>query len=202
MITLIQYLLVALVLVAQGCASAGKTTDTATRSASGEDYPRDIEDFDDDVNFPIEIAGFRRSKAIEYASDMADFSVSYELDEPDLRVRSSIYLYKRKLYAPTLEKQFRMEEHAVRQYQSRTTLILEDTITVWKNGQQYQARRAAFKFTSDLFGSSQAVYSELFVWVVGDRYVKVRTTTPYRMREGIEARRIALLEGINWTVDP
>lgn len=201
MIILIRYLLVALVLVAQGCASTGKTTDTATRSASGGEYPRDIEDLDD-VNFPVEIAGFRRSKAIAYASDMADFSVSYELDEPDLQVRSSIYLYKRKLYAPTLEKQFRMEEHGVRQYYSRTTLILEDTIAVWKKGEQYQARRAAFKFTSDLFGSSQALYSELFVWVVGERYVKMRTTTPYRMRQAVEARRTALLDGINWTIDP
>lgn len=152
--------------------------------------------------FPPQAAGFSRERVLAYAPGTENISVGYNLLQPEAQIAATLYQYAAARQAPTLERQFVEEKANIERVYQGATKDSEQVLTLRKGERQFQAMQAGYRYTALFMQQRQEVYSELIVWKVDDRYVKLRSTTKYGQRAVAALKNRELLDAIDWTVRP
>lgn len=154
------------------------------------------------AQFPASVAGFRRDRVLSYAPGGKDISVGYNLRERGVQAVSTLYFYEDPRLAQELEAQFVQEKAVIGRDHPEAQRLAEDRLTLRKAGQEYPALRASYRYVTDGGRGPLQVHSELMLWKVGNRYVKLRTTTLPPFYIAARLRNQQLLEAIDWTRPP
>lgn len=154
------------------------------------------------AQFPMSVAGFRRDRVLSYAPGGRDISVGYNLRERGAQVASTLYFYEDPRLAQALEAQFVQEKAVIERNHPEARRLAEDRLTLRKAGQEYPALRASYRYVTEGGRGPLQVHSELMLWKVGPRYVKLRTTTLPPLYMAARLRNQQLLDAIDWTRPP
>lgn len=171
-------------------------------------YPMRVPDIGESADYPAHAAGFERDSILSYAPGNIDVSVGYNMLTPEAQIVSTIYISDRSVFPEVLQAEnpdaalFELTKDSLRQYHLGATLLREDSITLVKDGREYQARRGVFRYEDSFMGRRQPVYSVLMLWRHGDDFITLRSTTPYAQRHLSESNNRELLETVNWTARP
>jgi len=171
-------------------------------------YPTRVPDIGESADYPVHAAGFERDSILSYAPDNLDVSVGYNMLTPEAQIASTIYISDRSVFPDVLQAEdpatvlFELTKDGLRQYHPGATLLGEDSVTLVKDGREYQAQRAVFRYEDRFMGRRRPVYSVLMLWRHGDDFIKLRSTTPYAQRHLSESNNMELLEAVNWTARP
>jgi len=171
-------------------------------------YPMRVPDIGESADYPAYAAGFERDGILSYAPGKVDVSVGYNMLTPEAQIASTLYISDRSVFPDVLQAEdpdaalFDLTKSGVQQYHPGALLLGEDSVTLVKNGREYHARRAVFRYEDSFMGRRQSVYSVLMLWRHGDDFIKLRSTTPYAQRHLSESNNMELLEAVNWTARP
>ena len=188
---------------------AGLTLVLAGCQGSGVgQYPMEISDIADTADFPLRAAGFERYRILRYEPGDADISVGYNMSTPEAQIVSTIYMSDTSVFPEMLEESnpvaalFSAAKAYIEDYHAGARLLGEDSMVLEKNGHQYNALRAFFRYDEDFMSKQQPVYSVLMIWRNGDDFIKLRSTMPFTQRTLWETNNINLLDAVNWTKPP
>jgi hypothetical protein len=154
------------------------------------------------AQFPMSVAGFRRDRVLSYAPGEKDVSVRYDLRERGVQAVSTLYFYEDPRLARELEAQFVQEKSVLERDHPGAQRIAEERLTLHKAGQEYPALRASYRYVAEGGRAPLRVHTELVLWKVGARYVKLRSTTLPPFTIGVRLRNQELLDAIDWTRPP
>ena len=186
--------LIAVVLL--GCVTTG---DRQTTSA----YPAELSGVGDSPSFPLQVGPFRRGDITVYAPDFADFSISYNLNEPDRKAAVTVYMTAVDFVAreglDTEESYFAASKAGVLGAHPKAHLLEESRVEVAQDVGTLAGVRAVYSFEAVFAGRKQEVQSELYVFRHGDRFIKFRQTYPVRYAPAVtnELRRLMTL--LQWS---
>lgn len=195
--TVCLFLCAAAVLALAGCPAPGVSP-----------YPRSLGDIGDSADYPLRAAGFERAKILGYAPDNADVSVGYNMLTPEAQIASTIYISASSVFPEVRQAEnplaalFELNKAGVRQYHPGASLLGEDSVVLVKNGREYHALRAVFRYEDGFMGRRQQLYSLLMLWRHDDDFIKLRSTTLYAQRHLSESNNLNLLQAVNWTARP
>ena len=195
--TVCLFLLAGLALVPAGCPAPGVSP-----------YPMQVGRIGDTTDYPLRAAGFERGKILSYAPGNADVSVGYNMLTPEVQIASTIYISDPSVFPEVRQAEdpmaalFELTKAGLLRYHQDASLLGEDSVVLAKDGRQYQALRAFFRYEDGFMGRRQPLYSLLMVWQHDGDFVKLRSTTPYAQRHLSESNNQNLLEAVNWTVPP
>ena len=161
-------------------------------------YPAEIRGIGDSPNFPLVAAGFERAEMMTYAPGMTDISIGYNLLSPDVQIAATIYFSGKNSGFPNLSDQLLAEKQNIERYHPDAQLIGEEVINLEKNGNSYSANKVSYRFNDKFMRRQQVVYSELILWTHGNKYIKLRSTTPISQKERARDKNMELLRAVNW----
>lgn len=181
---------------------------TGCPDSSAGDYPMEVTGVADTADYPFHVAGFERVSIYRYQPDDADLSVGYNMMSPEAQIVSTIYISNASVFPGLLEENepaaalFNAHKATMVEYHPGGRLLGEDSMVLEKNGRQYNALRAFFRYDEDFMSRRQPVYSVLMIWRNGDDFIKLRSTMPFAQRTLWETNNINLLDAVNWTTPP
>ena len=161
-------------------------------------YPAEIQGIGDSPNFPLVAAGFERAEMMTYAPGMTDISIAYNLISPEVQIAATIYFFSKNSGFPNLSDQLLAEKQNIERYHPDAELIGEEVINLEKNGNSYSANKVSYRFNDKFMRRQQVVYSELTLWNHGNKYIKLRSTTPISQKERARDKNMELLRAVNW----
>ena len=181
---------------------------TGFPGAGADTYPMEITGVADTADYPVSTAGFERVSIYHYGPGNADISVGYNMLTPETQIVSTIYITNASVFPGLLNEQdplgalFGAYKAGVLEYHPGGQLLGEDSVTLTKNGKQYNALRVIFRYDEDFQSKRQPVYSVMMLWRNGDDFIKLRSTGPLAQSNLSESNNMNLLDAVNWTTPP
>ena len=167
----------------------------ATTPTESQRYPMEIAAPGAPSDFPLQVGGYIRGKALSYAPGDQNVSVAYNHDDPVLQNAITLYFYPSPVSATELyeaEKQLVLNRHR------NGALVQESVLALEKNGVSYTARNAVFSYREDFAGRRQDLFSQLILVELPDRFFKVRSSAPVDQAALAENSTIFLVNSVNW----
>ena len=173
---------------------------TLSHSEAADDiYPIEISDFGGDRDFPKSAAGYTRVEVVAYAAAMTNYSVGYNLYEGDIQNAVTLYLYE---VDASFEQLYEFEKQQILSAHSDAIFVNESSSQLEKSGVKYAVRTANFRYTGQLAGREQPLFSQLVLIEHPSRFVKARSTAPIAQAHEAETHTAALLDAVNWAYKP
>ena len=158
-------------------------------------YPAEIRSFEELGNFPVSAAGYIRGKMYAYEPGMINYSVAYDIHNPEIQNSVTLYFYEAPI---SLMDLFEMEKQNIARAHGDARLLRQYSTALEKDGVSYQAYVATFSFSGVFARRKQNLFSQLMVVSHPARFFKLRSTAPIDHAELVEARNLQLLDAVNW----
>ncbi|WP_420349937.1 hypothetical protein [Pelagibius sp.] len=164
--------------------------------------PREINGVGDSARFPISIGIFERHRIFAYSAGLEDVSVGYNSAEPGYRSGSTIYFYP--VYnrigdaAANLELEFATVKAQISRYPGGRWVEDRATVKVHQDSGPVGGLSATYRFKAQFFGEERELFSELQLFVIGERFVKFRHTYPAEHREFLRLQIDNLMATLKW----
>ncbi|MEN8136628.1 MAG: hypothetical protein ABFS18_14010 [Thermodesulfobacteriota bacterium] len=162
------------------------------------DYPAEIKGIGDYPNYPLKAAGFDRAKIMTYAPGMTNISTAYNYLGSDAQIAATIYVYKKGGLQINAIQQFEAEKANIEKYHPGAQLIKTGKETFVKNGKELSALTAQYEYDGVFMHRQQPVYSELMLIEYGDKFIKLRSTSPKSQRSIASKKNLELMNVVNW----
>ncbi len=147
--------------------------------------------------FPPHAAGFHRGKSIAYAPGMTDFSTAYNFFTNDSHIAATIYIFTA---TGSFENIFAAEHNYI-----SNTYSEAETLGTWetkleKNGSIIKAYRADYKYQTNFMNRNQEVFSQYMLWQHGEKFIKLRITSPFKEMDTTIHKALELIEAVKWDI--
>lgn len=160
------------------------------QSSSG--YPKEI-GIENIEKYPLKVDNFIREKTIMFGPN--DISRGYNLFNNKNQIAVTIYDYKSDF---SYIKLFEKEKQIIKNSKKNISSEKEIKSKLIKDGKTYYFSKVAFEAEDIFAGKNQKIYTEMMLFQLKDKFVKVRMTTPANQK--IEASKLTnqLLDKLNW----
>lgn len=167
--------------------------------------PRLISNSGEIPGLPNGLGPFRRDQIVAYRPGERDFSVGYNLREPDGMAVSTVYFYTMDGPVPefqrTLAGQFADAAASIKQAHPGATLVAQSRDTVTQGGEAIEGLSATYRYEEMFAGQRRLLASEVHVFMIGDHFVKFRNSYPWDQREAVAPQVAELIQRLDWS-DP
>ena len=150
-----------------GCVSAPPTNTLR--------YPATIHGFGECSRFPLEAANYKRGDVVTYQPGDANISIAYE--HYDIGLQNAVTLYFYPLSA-SFSDQVTLEKEDILRAHAGGTLVIEQNISLEKNGVSYPTYMATFRYSAVFARQEQTVISQFLLVTLPTQFFKVRSTAP------------------------
>lgn len=93
---------------------------------------------------------------------------------------------------------FELEKQSILAFHKEAKILNTATLVLTKNGIEYKTLQATFEYQENFMGKIQKIFSQLMLWKHKDRYIKLRSTSPYSQKDQNLAKNSELLDTVNW----
>lgn len=189
------------IVIAMGLAVAACATDTSTGYAPN-DKPRELTVQSDSTRFPPSVGIFERHKVIAYRAGLKDVSIGYNSGDPQYRSGSTVYFYP--VYdrigdaAANLEHEFEAVKAQISRYPGGTWIEERALVQVKQPSGPISGLSATYRFRTWFFGAERDVYSELQLFMLGERFVKFRHTYPVEHEDFLRPEIDNFMTKLRW----
>lgn len=128
--------------------------------------------------FPLNVARLDRGETKQYDSAGQDVSVGYNSAHPDIKITTYVYIIPTRQPAETLSKHFLFCKSEVVRMRSSARLLSDGPVKVKIGTDTQPGMHAQYTYAEDLFGSSQEVLSEVYLFTYNGWFVLYRITYP------------------------
>lgn len=155
-------------------------------------YPKEI-GIENIEKYPLKVDNFIREKTIMFGRN--DISRGYNLFNNKNQIAFTIYDYKSDF---SYIKLFEKEKQIIKN--SKKNLYSEKEIKskLIKDGQTYYFSKIAFEAEDIFAGKNQKIYTEMMLFQLKDKFIKVRMTTPVNQKIEASKLTIELLNKLGW----
>jgi hypothetical protein len=164
--------------------------------------------------FPESIGPFRRVQIVQYDADGVDMSFRYDMAGPGPlapAIMTTVYVYPRPVGVPVagspdwagwreavLQSHFEEVKDQIRAYRRGAVLLSEGETSVVLGGEERTGLHATFRCPQVYPDVTMIVFSEAYLFVHGDWFLKYRISYLEEYRERFEPHVERLLRMLKW----
>jgi hypothetical protein len=178
-----------------GCSTDPTRAEAAAAAPPAASYPAPVPDFGRDDKFPLEVAGFRRTRVLTYAPGLVDYSIAYERRDATLDDVVTLYFYPRMNDAAA---PLRHEEEEILQMHRDARVVSRRTLRLLREGSTYDAHVVNFEYDDLWHGVLRPLSAQLLIVFRAQGVFKARTAAPLAQAAPAEAAMLQLLQGVAW----
>lgn len=177
-------------------------------------YPREITDYGETANYPLEAAGLEREYIREFSPDGNHVEIGYGLYQfdsaPYVQISATIHIKRAGGAAmDSVKGRFDAARRRIEQSRLGVEQLENRSLVLAKNGRSYFALKAAYRtegysylIVGAIIGPQHPWYVELIVWRHEDRIISLESYARLDNRDIAQAKNLELLDAVNWTVLP
>jgi len=184
-----------LILVVLVAALSALTACGSLQSTGASRYPATITGIGESSRFPLVAANYKRGDIVTYQPGNENISIAYDHYDIGLQSAVTLYFYPR---IDSVAEQFMAEKEDILRAHAGSRLLIEQDISLQKNGKSYPTYIATFRYTTIFAQQEQTVVSQLLLLALPTQFFKVRSTAPIAQGRAAEESMFELLENVGW----
>ena len=163
---------------------------------------REIIGVGESLRFPRRVGIFDRGPVFAYAEGLQDVSIGYNSTEGADAAVSTIYIYP--VYdrvgdaETTFNWEFDTTKAQIARYPGGSWEVRREAVDTLQPAGPIEGLSATYRFRTSFMGEIREVFSELHLFMLGDRFVKFRHTYPVELEDFIRPHLDDLMASLRW----